>query len=179
MLRILTVLAAAAGVLATPAPASPPAAKPKLDPGAFIRSAVLAGLTDDGFPPDVARQLADPDNYVGKCELCAPTRQAMDEYGRRKAAAPAKPGRGQTAEAMKKLTSADKATRFAALRDLVAGYMDHGYARADVTADQKKELQAEIAKMRPVPKEGERVATGLNYCPSCDGTCRIRGKKAE
>src|SRR4051794_24128549 len=112
LLSVLSVLAVAAGVLATPAPVAPPAARPKLDPETFIRSAVLAGLTDDGFPPDVARRLADPDNYVGKCDLCAPTRKAMDEYGVRKTAAAAKPGRGQTAEALKKLTAADKAVRF-------------------------------------------------------------------
>jgi hypothetical protein len=63
-------------------PNAPPAAeKPEaIKPGEFVYRSVLDGLTEDGFSPTLAAQIAKGPDFLPKCLLCQPTLRAMTEY---------------------------------------------------------------------------------------------------
>ena len=89
MMRAL--LAAVIVVSASGVAASPPAApETKLNAGQFVYRSVLDGLTDDGVPPALARQLANHDDFIPKCDLCGMTRKALIAHGELKTAPVAK-----------------------------------------------------------------------------------------
>jgi hypothetical protein len=168
------ILAAAGAVLAAPVLAETLKAR-AIDPGDFVYKAVLDGLTEDGVTLLLAASLAkNPDSeypdFLAKCPLCAPTLRALKEYSERKYVAIPKEGKGLPTELAKRLESKDSATRRAAIRELVAGYMDRGYARITLTAEQRQTLEKELLSIRMVPKNNEN---GLKFCPSCDGACRL------
>lgn len=159
-------------------PVAPPVAAKvrEIEPGDFVYHAVLDGLTEDGVSPLFAAALAknqggpaNPD-FLGKCSLCAPTLRALIDYSQRKDAAKPKEGKGMTVDLAKHLDSKEDRTRRAAIREMVAGYMERAYARDTITAEQRAKLEKELLKMRGVPKGGDDA---VKFCPSCDGACRL------
>ena len=173
MIRALlasAIVVSASGVVAS----SPAASNAKLDAGQFVYRSVLDGLTDDGVPPALARQLANHDDFIPKCDLCGMTRKALIAHGELKTAPVAKEGKGLPEDLLKRLKSDKGETRRAALRDLVQRYMDQGHAKLDVSADQEVALQKELEGMRKMGMGG--LQQGRKNCPSCDGACRLTPK---
>jgi hypothetical protein len=170
------ILAAAATLLAAPDPVEK-SKSAELKPEDFVYQAVLAGLTEDGVDPGVAGTLAERPDFFAKCSLCNPTRRAFEEYAKRKNADKPKEGKGLSDELAKKLKSNDNDARRGALRELIAGYMDRGYERNSVSAEQRKTLEKELLTMRSVPKINNTDPNGFKFCPSCDGACRILANK--
>lgn len=154
------------------APPVPAGTRP--DAFAFVRSAVAVGLIEDGMTPALAAELATRDDFVMKCGLCEPTRNALRAHGKLKAAPAAEVGKGLSVELMARLKSDTAATRRLALRDLVQVYTEREYARRDLTAAQRTELQKESEEMRERAMGG--LKPGQKFCPSCDGACRLPPK---
>ena len=71
------------------------ASGPAIEPGEFLRKAVVEGLKEDGADPAfVKASIADKrELFVLKCPICEPVRQGFAEYGAGKAAEPAR-GKG-------------------------------------------------------------------------------------
>jgi hypothetical protein len=177
MFRLLSGVVAAAAVLACPAPGSPGGGSKAARVAAeeFVFTSVRAGLRDDGVPPALAVRLTENPDFVPKCPLCAATLKALKEYGRLATAPAPKAGCGLDPRLAARLTSTEAGVRHAALRDLVAGYMDRGYAGANLTAAERGDLERRVKEMRMVPKDpAAGFGNGLKFCPSCDGACRVR-----
>jgi hypothetical protein len=154
-----------------------PVDKPQsLKPEEFLYQAVLDGLTEDGVLPALAGSIAQNPDFFAKCSLYNPTHRAFEEYAKRMSADKPKEGKGLSDDLAKKLKSTDKDIRRAALRELVAGYMDRGYGRTTIAADQKKSLEKALLEMRGVPK-ANGDPNGFKFCPSCDGACRLLPNK--
>jgi len=164
------IVVSASGVIASP-PATP---ETKLNAGQFVYRSVLHGLTDDGVSPALARQLANQDDFIPKCDLCGLTRKALIAHGELKSAPIAKEGKGMPEDLQKRLQSDKGETRRAALRDLVQRYMDQGHTKLDVSAEQVVALQKDLEAMRKMGMGG--LQEGRKYCPSCDGACRLTPK---
>jgi hypothetical protein len=157
---------------APPAPVRPARADVTApDTDEFIRAAITTGLTEDGASPTLIADLAKREDYVPKCFICESSRHALRDYGKRDKQPAAKEGRGLSEELVKRLKSDADETRRAALRELVAGYIDREYARRDLTAGQKAALQKKLEEMRRAAMGGLRG--GQKFCPSCDGACRL------
>jgi hypothetical protein len=164
------IIVSASGVVASP----PATSETKLNAGEFVYRSVLDGLTDDGVSPALARELANSDDFIPKCDLCGMTRKALIAHGELKTAPIAKKGKGLPDDLLKRLQSEKGETRRAALRDLVQRYMDQGHAKLDVSADHQIALQKELEGMRKMGMAG--LQQGRKYCPSCDGACRLTPK---
>ena len=108
--------------------------------------------------------------------MCDSTLRALKDYGGRKKAEVAKEGKGLSEALADRLKSKDNDTRRAALRELITGYMNRGYDRSTISAEQRKVLEDELLKMRGVPK-GNGSPDSLKFCPSCDGACRLLPQK--
>lgn len=164
----VTVVAALAGaVVASPVPAD---ARKAPDATEFVKAAVLNGLAEDGVSPGLARKLAGDENYVVKCEICAPTQLAMREYAKRAEAPPAKEGKGLAADLRKRLEAEGQGEIDRAMMELVQRYVEREYARRDLSAEQAAALQKELNERR------ERAARNFldrKSCPVCNGACRV------
>jgi hypothetical protein len=171
------ILAALGGVLASPVPAEKPQ---PMKPSEFLYRAVLEGLTEDGVEPELAESFSsDGDSkrqipyFLAKCPLCNATRRAFIAYAERKSVDKPKEGKGLSEDLAKRLKSKDNDVCRSALRELVAGYVDRGYERSKISADERKSLEKELLAMR-----GSSKASGDKFfCPSCDGACRILAGK--
>jgi len=173
MIRALlasVIVVSASGVVASP----PATSVAKIDAGQFVFHSVLDGLTADGVPPALARELAKNDDFVPKCDLCGMTRKALIAHGELRTAPVAKEGKGFPEGLAKRLNWEKGETRRAALRDLVQRYMDQGHGKLDVSAEQKVALQKELEEMRKMAMGG--LQQGRKFCPSCDGACRLTPK---
>ncbi len=170
-LATCVVLIASGGVLA--APPAPPANK-SLVAFEFVQSAVTNGLLEDGVAPALAAELATREDFVPKCSLCGPTHNALVAHGKLKAVPAVKEGKGMPEELATRLKSDATATRQFALRELVQGYTEREYARRDLRAAQRAELQKELEEMRKRAMGG--LKEGQKFCPSCDGACRLTPK---
>jgi len=138
---------------------------------------VYQGLFEDGVAPALAATLARNPDYVGKCPVCDSTKAAFEKYGKLSRAPVAAAGRGLPEEWTKKLNSGDADVRRAAMRDLVQRYIDRGYERANFKADEKAAMEAALKAMEFKLKDlNGSLPNGLKFCPSCDGTCRVRQK---
>ena len=162
-----------AAVVACPVPGDPGPAPQVPDAKPFVRGAVYDGLTADGVSPDFARELADHPDFIKGCGLCEATHKAFTEYAKLAKAPAAKPGRGLAQETVKKLRSADREVRLAALRDLIARYMAFAYDQANLPTAQRAELEKRVKAMALQLKNPEDgLPMGLPFCPSCDGACK-------
>lgn len=160
-----------------PAPAAQPApANAKaVDTSAFLTSAIANGLNESGVEPALIAELAKRNDFLGKCDLCTPTQQALIAYGKLKAAPSCpKEARRLPEELLKALKSDNNETRRAALRDLVKRFVDAEFARLDLSKEQKTALQAKMETQR------KTMSTALprdqKFCPACDGACRLAPK---
>ena len=135
----------------------------------FLTGAVLAGLTEDGVPRGLAATLAKDDaNFVAKCVICKATREALTKYG--DGTDPVKAGR-LTDAMRKRLESADRDARHAALRELTRAYTDRAFDRAKLSAADRKAYTEAYQDMRKEAAGG--LPKGQPFCPSCDGACGI------
>ena len=159
-------------ILAAASPMDKPAAPDKEN---FVRLSVYEGLKEDGVPLKLAAELAENPDFVPKCLLCDQTRRAFADYSKFDKAPAPKEGAGLTKELARGLTSTEKDVRRGALRDLIDNYVDRGYARYDLTAEQRKDLEKTVKSREYVPKSGT-FPDGLKFCPSCDGACRKKPK---
>src|SRR5581483_3993858 len=106
-------------------------------------------------------------DFIKGCKICHLTHEALAEYGKLAKAPAAKPGRGLSAETVKKLRSKDRDTRLAALRDLIGGYMASAYAKANLPAAQRARLEAQVKAMAYTPKDpAAGLPGGMPFCPS-------------
>jgi hypothetical protein len=149
-------------------------AAPGMNAGDFVYRAVYAGLVEDGVPPALAADQGKREDFIGKCDICEPTRRAFADYGKLKDPQAPKDGKGLSAELAKRLKSDDDTTRRLALRELVHRYTERGFEKLDATKEQKVALQAELEKMRKLAAGG--LPRGQKFCPSCDGACRLTPK---
>ncbi|MDB5313781.1 MAG: hypothetical protein JWO38_7983 [Gemmataceae bacterium] len=171
--RVLTVALVAAGP--TPASVASPGGRGSPTNSDFVRKSVYQGLKEDGVPPALAARLAENPDFVPKCPLCWQTQEALKEYGKLAAVPVPKAGHGLPDDLARRLVSTDSSVRRVALRDLVDRYVERGYTRSGLKAEEKAELEKAVKEMRSVPKNPNAgLPNGLKFCPSCDGACRIR-----
>jgi hypothetical protein len=175
MLRLLAtgvVLLAVGAVLGSPlVPASAPKAP---EPEEFITHAITTGLTEDGVSTALMGDLGKRPDFLGKCNLCTPTHQAIIAYGKLPTQPVAKPGKGLPADLLKRLKSDNNETRRTALREMVHRYVDREYARRELTTEQKTAFQAKMQQWRK--DMSGALPKGQKFCPSCDGACRLAPK---
>lgn len=144
-----------------------PNSKPGPDLVGFIVESVTHGLARDNCPQDlVAKLAARDDDFVPKCLLCKATREALFVYSKGCATPP---GAIFDAEKSKKLASNDAAVRRAALRDLISGYIDQGFASSKMSASERTALQKELSAQRELSMGIK--SKDIEFCPSCDGVC--------
>lgn len=130
----------------------------------FINDSIMNGLKEDGVPREFVALLAKNDDYFGKCMLCRPTQQAFQQYSQ---TAKQPEGKGLKEDLRTKLSSTDLPTRHAGLRELVQIYMERGYAKAKMPAEEQKAMQQIIEQHRKAGATG--LAKGQKFCPSCEG----------
>src|SRR5262249_40869127 len=118
--------------------------------------------------------LAKNDDFIPKCGICGPTRQALLEYAKRTDTPDARPGKGLSEELVNRLKATDDATRRSALRELMERYSARELARAEWSAEQKAARKKELEEMRKAAMGG--LPAGQKFCPSCDGACRLTPK---
>jgi hypothetical protein len=174
MLRSLAtgaVLLAVGGVLGAPRPVDAPKAP---EPKEFITSAITTGLVEDGVPPALAAEIGKREDFIGKCDLCNPTQQALVAYGKREKQPAAKEGKGLPTELATRLKSDNNETRRAALRELVQRYTEFEYARRDLAVEQKAALKKQLEHLRK--QMSGSLPAGQKFCASCDGACCLAPK---
>jgi hypothetical protein len=173
MCRMMAGALVLTAAVAYPGPGSPGAGGKVPDAADFVWAAVYDGLTADGVEPALAAELAENPDFVKGCKLCAITEQAMKQYSKLPKAPAAKPGRGMSADTVKKLRSKDRDARRESLRDLIGRYTAFAYNQANLTAEQRKVLEGHVKAMAYTPKNPEDgLPHGFQFCPSCDGTCK-------
>lgn len=130
----------------------------------FIQNSVFDGLKQDGVPRAFAAQLAANPDYVGKCSLCASTREALILYSK----LDKQPGgKGLKEDLRTRLAGANAEVRHSALRELVQQYMERGYAKAKLTPEERTAMQQVIEGIRKASMGG--LSKGQKFCPACDG----------
>ncbi len=135
----------------------------------FIESSVMEGMKEDGVPREFAAQLARNPDYLGKCSLCMPTREAFVLYSKLEKRPE---GKGLKEDLRVRLASAEAEVRHAALRELVQKYVERGYAKATMSQDERTAMQKMIAEERKNRMGG--LPKGQKFCPACDGaSCRL------
>ena len=145
------------------------------DAAEFVRQAIVDGLKEDGVPLELATQLAKHDkDFLGKCNICIPSKKAFADYSDRRVQPVAKEGKGLPEELVKRLKSDKAEVRQPALRELVGRYMERASAKGDLSAEQKTALQAKLEQWRK--DMSGALPTGQKFCPSCDGACRLNLK---
>jgi hypothetical protein len=151
--------------------ARPVEVKPASYPKAieFVTGAVRDGLTRDGVPRELARQLEASDDFVPRCRLCSAVRRALGEYANLERQ-PAGPGLPE--ELVKRLRDNRKEVRRAALRELVEKYVRQHIEATKLDREEQQALQATLTVLRE-QMIGLAQATGFEFCPSCDGACLI------
>jgi hypothetical protein len=130
----------------------------------FIQSSVFDGLKEDGVSREFAAQLSRNPDYVGKCSLCSPTREAFVLYSKLEKQPE---GKGLKEDLRTRLASANAEVRHSALRELVQQYMERGYAKAKMSADERMAMQKVIEEQRKASMGG--LPKGQKFCPACDG----------
>ena len=130
----------------------------------FISTSVLDGLKEDGAPREFAMQLSRNPDYVGKCSLCAPTREAFVRYSQLEKQPE---GKGLKEDLRVRLASANAEIRHAALRELVQKYMERGYAKANMSPEERTAMRNKIDEERKRSMGG--LPRGQTFCPACDG----------
>jgi hypothetical protein len=160
----------AAGVAALLVGGGSAAEPEKVNAGMFVQTAVENGLAEGGIPVELAAELAKrDDDFVGKCEICEPTRRALKAHAKReKVTAATDP---LPADLVKALRSDDAGTRQPALTDLVERCVAREATRQKLTGEQKDALKADLERMRKVASANLGKRKG---CALCDGACKLK-----
>jgi hypothetical protein len=135
----------------------------------FVTQAVRDGLTRDGVPRELARQLDADHDFVPRCLLCYAVRRALAEYANLEQQ-PAGPGLPE--DLVKRLGDTRKEVRRAALRELVEKYVRRHIEATKLGKEEQQALQTTLSTLRE-QMLGLAQGTGFEFCPSCDGACLI------
>jgi len=154
------------------------ASGPAIEPGEFLRKAVVEGLKEDGADPAfVKASIADKrELFVLKCPICEPVRQGFAEYGAGKAAEPAR-GKGIPKDIVDDLKNPPRLTQLQALERLIDRYVSSHYQRLKLNEEERKTLQV---KLEIGKKEGMRMKElgpqkdFGDFCPSCNGAAKAK-----
>ena len=136
----------------------------------FLHGAVSYGLRMDAFPKDLAQHIVTNGNdfFVGKCNICTPTRSAFNQYLQEN---PGNETSKVPAEIAEGLQSEDGKKRREAFRSLMNRYSTAHYKRLNMSEAGVKRMEDMLAEDR---KRGMGLKpTEFGFCPSCDGACGV------
>jgi len=151
------------------------ASGPAIEPGEFLRKAVLEGLKEDGADPAFVKEriAGKHDLFVLKCPICEPVKSAFIQYG--SAQKPAE-GKGIPKDIVDDLNSATRLVQLKALERLVDRYVASHKDRLKLTDAQRQELQAKLEDGKKTGLEMVELGRqkGFDFCPSCSGATKTK-----
>ena len=145
----------------------------------FLYHAVYEGLSTDQVGAEIVTNILANESFlfVGKCPICSEVIKALNTY------LATNPEDGKLVDHQKlfiTLTDPEDPNEKesieeakVALKVLIDDYVRLGFDNFPLSAEQKEKIKAKLEKDRKTGMSRKSEAFG-NYCPSCDGACRIK-----